>query len=176
MVNPISLVILLASFVTILLSLLIQYVADARNPQSDHRIHPSGLDVIWPRAVSRPIDLLSIVSLRLFNLLIFWSKRLLLIFYFWNHDFFAFKHRIIQMFLLSEAFAFFLHLIDYWYSHQLCRESPDPLLGCYPTVSFTSKILSVFPWYIIPSVYCIICFDFDTLLSNSYLFAWLMVV
>ena len=73
------------------------------------------------------------------------------------------------MFLLSEAFAFFLHLIDYRYSHQLCRESPDPLLGCYPTMSFTSKVLWVFPWYIIPSVNCIICFDSDTLLLNSYL-------
>ena len=62
-----------------------------------------------------------------------------------------------------------LHLIDYWYSHQLCRESPDPLLGCYPTVSFTSKILWVFPWYILPSVNCIIYFDSDTLLLNSYL-------
>ena len=70
--NPISLVILLASFVTILLSPLIQYVADTRNPQSDHRIHPSRLEVIWPRVVSRPIKLPSIVSLGLFNLLIFW--------------------------------------------------------------------------------------------------------
>ena len=45
MVNPISLVILLASFVTIILSPLIQYVANARNPQSDPRIHPSGSDI-----------------------------------------------------------------------------------------------------------------------------------
>ena len=62
-----------------------------------------------------------------------------------------------------------LHQIDYRYSHQLCRESPDPVLGCYPTMSFTSKVLWVFPWYIIPSVNCIICFDSDTLLLNSYL-------
>ena len=46
MVNPISLVILLASLVIIILSLLIQFVANARNPQSDPRIHPSGSDVI----------------------------------------------------------------------------------------------------------------------------------
>ena len=46
MVNPISIVILLAAFVTIILSPLIQYVANARNPQSDPRIHPSGSDVI----------------------------------------------------------------------------------------------------------------------------------
>ena len=46
MVNPISLVILLASLVIIILSPLIQYVANARNPQSDPRIHPSGSDVI----------------------------------------------------------------------------------------------------------------------------------
>ena len=47
MVNPISLVILLATFVNIILSPLIQYVANARNPQSDPRIHPSGSDVIF---------------------------------------------------------------------------------------------------------------------------------
>ena len=47
MVNPISLVILLASLVIIILSLLIHFVANARNPQSEPRIHPSGSDVIW---------------------------------------------------------------------------------------------------------------------------------
>ena len=46
MVNSISLVILLTSLVIFILSLLIQYVANARNPQSDPRIHPSGSDVI----------------------------------------------------------------------------------------------------------------------------------
>ena len=46
MINPISLEILLAAFVIIFLSPLIQYVANARNPQSDPRIHPSGSDVI----------------------------------------------------------------------------------------------------------------------------------
>ena len=46
MINPISLVILLASLVIIILSPLIQFVANARNPQSDPRIHPSGSDVI----------------------------------------------------------------------------------------------------------------------------------
>ena len=46
MINPISLVILMASLVVIILSLLIQYVANTRNPQSDPRIHPFGSDVI----------------------------------------------------------------------------------------------------------------------------------
>ena len=46
MVNPISLVILLASLVFIILSPLIQYVEDACFPQSNPIIHPSGLDVI----------------------------------------------------------------------------------------------------------------------------------
>ena len=46
MVNPINIVILLAAFVTIILSPLIQYVANARNPQPDPRIHPSGADAI----------------------------------------------------------------------------------------------------------------------------------
>ena len=46
MVKPISLVILLASLVIIILSLLIQHVVNARNPQLDPRSHPSGSDVI----------------------------------------------------------------------------------------------------------------------------------
>ena len=46
MVNPISLAILLASLVIIILSPLIQYVANSRSPPSDPRIHPSGSDVI----------------------------------------------------------------------------------------------------------------------------------
>ena len=46
MVNPISLVILLTSFVIIILSPLIQYVAVARNLQPVPRIHPSGSGVI----------------------------------------------------------------------------------------------------------------------------------
>ena len=44
--NPISLAIILASLVIIILSPLIQNVANARNPQSDPRIHPFGSDVI----------------------------------------------------------------------------------------------------------------------------------
>ena len=63
-----SLVILLASLVIIILSPLIQYVANARNPQSDPRIHPSGSDVILNMSWNRPIKLPSIVPLRLFNL------------------------------------------------------------------------------------------------------------
>ena len=46
MVNPISIVIILVAFVTIILSPLLQYVANARNTQSDPRIHPFGSDVI----------------------------------------------------------------------------------------------------------------------------------
>ena len=46
MVNPKILVILMASLVIIILSLLIQFVANARKPQSYSRIHSSGSDVI----------------------------------------------------------------------------------------------------------------------------------
>jgi hypothetical protein len=46
MVNPISLVVLMTFLVIIILSPLIQFVANARNPQSYPRIHPSGSDVI----------------------------------------------------------------------------------------------------------------------------------
>ena len=47
MVHPISLVILLVSLVIIILSPLIQFVANARNPQSYPRIHSFGSDVIF---------------------------------------------------------------------------------------------------------------------------------
>ena len=46
MINPISIEILLTFLVIIILSPLIQNVANARHPQSDPRIHPSGSDVI----------------------------------------------------------------------------------------------------------------------------------
>ena len=46
MVKPISLVVLLTFLVIIILSPLIRFVANARNPQTDPRIHPSGSDVI----------------------------------------------------------------------------------------------------------------------------------
>ena len=56
MINPISIVILLSAFVNVILSPLIQYVANARNPQSDPRIHPSGSDVILTCAGSRQLN------------------------------------------------------------------------------------------------------------------------
>ena len=68
MVNPISLVILLASLFIIILSALIQFVANARNPQSDPRIHPSGSDVILNVSWISTIKLPSIVPLSLLNL------------------------------------------------------------------------------------------------------------
>ena len=46
MVNTLNLVILLASLVIFNLSPLIQYVVNARNPQSDPRIHHSGSIII----------------------------------------------------------------------------------------------------------------------------------
>ena len=46
MVNPISLVLLLTSIVLVILSPLIRFVANARNPQTDPRIYLSGSDVI----------------------------------------------------------------------------------------------------------------------------------
>ena len=63
-----SLVILLASLVIIILSPLIQFVANARNPQSDPRIHPSGSDVILNVSWISTIKLPSIVPLSLLNL------------------------------------------------------------------------------------------------------------
>ena len=47
MVNPISIVTLLAAIVTNIFSTLIQYVVNARNHQPYPRIHPSSSDVIF---------------------------------------------------------------------------------------------------------------------------------
>ena len=63
-----SLVILLTSIVIIILSPLIQFVANARNPQTDPRIHPSDSDVILNMRWFSPIKLSSIVPLSLLNL------------------------------------------------------------------------------------------------------------
>ena len=63
-----SLVILLTSIVIIILSPLIQFVANACNPQSDPRIHPSGSDVILNVSWFSPIKLSSIVPLSILNL------------------------------------------------------------------------------------------------------------
>ena len=68
MVNPISLVILLTSIVIVILSPLIRFVANAWNPQTDRRIHPSGSDVILIMSWFSPIKLPSIVPLSLLNL------------------------------------------------------------------------------------------------------------
>ena len=68
MVNPISLVILLTSIVIVILSLLFRFVANARNPQTDPRIHPSGSDVVLIMNWFSPIKLSSIVPLSLLNL------------------------------------------------------------------------------------------------------------
>ena len=85
MVNPISFLILLASLVFIILSPLIQYVEDARIPQSNPRIHPAGSDVIWIWAGSWPINALIICASNSIELIHFRSERLLLIPWFGNH-------------------------------------------------------------------------------------------
>ena len=60
MINLISLVILLASFAIIILNPLIQFVVNARNPQPDPRIHPSGsyaiLNISWISTNQTAID------------------------------------------------------------------------------------------------------------------------
>ena len=68
MVNPISLVILLASLVIIILSPLIRFVANARNPQTEPRIHHSDSDVILNMSWISTNQLPSVVPLRPFNL------------------------------------------------------------------------------------------------------------
>ena len=85
MVNPISFLILLASLVFIILSPLIQYVEDARIPQSNPRLHPSGSYVIWIWDGSWPINALIVCASKSIELIHFWSERLLLIPWFGNH-------------------------------------------------------------------------------------------
>jgi len=68
MVSPISLVILLTPIVIVILSPLIRFVANARNPQTDPRIHPSGSDVVLIMSWFSPIKLSSIFPLSLLNL------------------------------------------------------------------------------------------------------------
>ena len=106
-----SLVILLTSIVIIILSPLIQFVANARNPQTDPRIHPSDSDVIFNMSRFTPIKLSSIVPLSLLNLSIlgqsvcFWSFVLEIIIPLLS------KHQIIQLsYNMMPVHFFFLWL------------------------------------------------------------------
>ena len=90
------------------------------------------LDMSWFLAIQTFID----CPTKPFLLIHPWSERMLLILRFVKHDSFVFKRQTIQVFLESDASAFFLPLIEYRYSHQLCCGSPDPLLDYYPAVSF----------------------------------------
>ena len=100
-----------------------------KNYLSDSEVIP---DMSWFSAIQTFID----CPTKCFQLIHPWSEVLLLILHFGNHNFFLFKHQTNQVILESDASAFFLLLSEYQYSHQLCYGSPDPLLGCYPTVSF----------------------------------------
>ena len=84
-----SLVILLASLVIIILSPLIQSVVNARNPQSDPRIHPSGSDVIWNVSWFSPNQIVVDCAPMSIELIHPWSESLFLILRFVNHNSFA---------------------------------------------------------------------------------------
>ena len=99
MVNPISLLILLASLVIIILSPLIQFVVKARNPQSDPSIHPSGSDVILNMSWFSTNQIAVDCTPKSIQLIHPWSERLLLIPWFGNHNSFAFDNWVSQLFL-----------------------------------------------------------------------------
>ena len=110
--------------------------ANARNPRLILFKLSSGSDVVpdmrWFSTIQTCID----CPTKSFQLIHPWSERLLLILRLGNHTSLVFKHQTIQVILESNDSAFFLPLIEYRYSHQLCCGSPDPLLDYYPTVSF----------------------------------------
>ena len=75
-----------------------------------------------PSLIVRPVP---------FNLLIFSSEHWLSILHPGNHNSFEFNHRIIQMLLSSDAFAFVLLTVEYRYSYQILRTPPDLLVNYY---------------------------------------------
>ena len=130
-----SLVILLASLVIIILSPLIQFVANARNPQSYPRIHSSGsddiLNVSWISTYQIAID----CTPKPTQLIHPWSERC-----FWPPD----LEIIILLHLNFELVSCFYNQIS-WHSSSsgwVPMLTSDPLwtigsfVGFYPTVSF----------------------------------------
>ena len=135
MINPISLIILLASFVIIILSPLIQYVANARNPQSDPRIHPSGSDIIFNMGWISTNQIVIDCTPKPTQLIHPWSERC-----FWPPD----LEIIILLHLNFELVSCFYNQISLHSSSSgwVPMLTSDPLwtigsfVGFYPTVSF----------------------------------------
>ena len=142
----------MAYLVIIILSLLIQYVANSRNPQIDPRIHPSGSGVIlnlsWFSTKLSVIDCAS----GIFNWSIldqnvcFWSFVLEI---------------IIPLHLSFELFRWFhnllhLHSFLFWLSIDThIRSFVDHQVLCWILSDNVLHILSrwkFFPWYIMPMV------------------------
>src|SRR4051812_35445761 len=73
-----------------------------------------------------------------------WSEHLLLIYPIVNHISFELKLQIIRMLLSSDAFAWFLPLVEYRYSYQIPCGPPDPLVDYYLTDFAYSKTLEFF--------------------------------
>jgi hypothetical protein len=116
MVNPTCLVILMVSFVIIILSPLIQYIANTHNHQLILINYTSGSDVIpdmsWFSVNQTLIDCPS-NSIQLTHLLIRASASDSLI---WK--------------IIIDALAFFPLLVEYRYSHQILYGPPDLLVEC----------------------------------------------
>ena len=90
-----------------------------------------------------------------FHLTCSWSEHLFPIHQFGNLN--SFGYLSIKLFGCSMIWCltFFLPLIGYRYSHQVLCGPPDPLMGYYPTVSFTFNFREFFPWYMMPLVNCV---------------------
>ena len=143
MVNPISILVLLAARVTMILNPLIHYVANARNPQSDPRIHPSGSDIFnmsWISTYQIAID----CTPKPTQLIHPWSERC-----FWSLD----LEIIIPLQLSFELDSCFynltsLHSFFLWLSTDAHIRSlvdhQTPFVGFYPTTSFIfNKLVSL---------------------------------
>jgi hypothetical protein len=110
--------------------------AYARDHQDILLHYLSGLDVFPIMILFSAIQTFIDCPSKSIQLARIWSEHLILIHRSGYHNTIVFMPQTIQMFLKSDAFALFLPLIEYCYSHQVRCGSPNPLLGYYPTVSF----------------------------------------
>ena len=97
-----------------------------------------------------------------------WSEHLLLISPIGNHNFFELKRWIIRMLLSSDAFAWFLPLVEYRYSYQIPCGPPDPSVDYCSTDFAYSETFEFFMWYELTLVSQILYFNFRSLLPKMY--------
>ena len=85
-----------------------------------------------------------------------------------KQNFFELKRQIIRMLLSSDAFAWFLPLVEYRYSYQIPCDPPDPSVDYYSTDFAYSETLEFFLWYKLTLVSQILYFNFGSILPKNY--------